>query len=189
MNGVVKLDFDESQILWTQWRRPRVYDSTQSKPSFDEEFKHLLAALGPARRLYAVHNNANCLLLNYDFNQGSMKKEGAGTVRQQPSALDDKDQTKTNRKQSLKAQKNQNNNANAAALTGPAAMNSSKGNADVRLSKSLKNGSSKMSVEHGGRDAKGSPSKLGGNQLTDKKGIKDAAADDQYSDEFEAEPS
>lgn len=72
-------------------------------------------------------------------------------------------------------------------MTGPAGANG-KGNADIRLSKSLKNGSSKMSVEHGAKDAKGSPTKPGSNGvLADKKGAKDA--DDQYSDEFEPEPS
>ena len=70
-------------------------------------------------------------------------------------------------------------------MTGPAGANG-KGNADIRLSKSLKNGSSKMSVEHGA-NAKGSPTKPGSGALADKKGAKDA--DDQYSDEFEPDPT
>ena len=127
-------------------------------------------------------NTANCLLLNYDCHQPGAKSAGGASVRQQPSALDEAQTGKTNRKQSLKAQKN-----NAAAVTGPGGANG-KGNADIRLSKSLKNGSSKMSVEHGANVKGGSPTKPGSNPaLADKKGAKDA--DDQYSDEFEPDPS
>lgn len=111
-----------------------------TKKAFDEEFKQLLAALsGPNKKLYAVMNNQNGILLNYDQ---PPQKKAANAETRQTSGLEEQAATgKANRKQSLKMQRN--------AMTGNGNQKeSSKGGADVRASKSLKNGSSKMSMEN-----------------------------------------
>jgi hypothetical protein len=100
----------------------------------------LLNALsGPNKKLYAIMNNQNGILVHYDQ---PPQKKGANTEARQTSGLDEKEATgKAARKQSLKMQRN--------AMTGNGGQKeSSKGGADVRASKSLKNGASKMSMEH-----------------------------------------
>jgi hypothetical protein len=67
VNGIIKMDFDESHIMWTQWRRPRLFDHMITKKQFEEEFKTLLTAMsGPNKKLYVVMNNPNGILINYD---------------------------------------------------------------------------------------------------------------------------
>lgn len=58
------------------------------KKNFDEEFKQLLSAIsGPNKKLYAVMNNQNGILLNYD--QPPQKKIAANAEGRQTSGLDE----------------------------------------------------------------------------------------------------
>ena len=44
--GIIKLDFDEAHIMWTQWRKVRLYQHLTQYSQFYEEFKDWAMAAG-----------------------------------------------------------------------------------------------------------------------------------------------
>lgn len=59
--SVVRLDFDEAQIMWTQWRKVRLYYHLATKDQFQEEFKDLLKALDEGRIQIVLNTGGNQL--------------------------------------------------------------------------------------------------------------------------------
>jgi hypothetical protein len=43
--GIIRLDFDEAHIMWTQWRKVRLYHHLTQFGHYHDEFKDLIAAI------------------------------------------------------------------------------------------------------------------------------------------------